>query len=85
MAGLNRGKLKDLLRHWPRDTVAVHAWLETQGIYRQLADSYVDSGCILPVGSGAFVRAEHVLAQRSAACCEIGLGRQLLRNYHHRI
>ena len=57
MAGLNRNKLKDLLRHWPRGTVAVHAWLESQGIYRQLADSYVDSGWILPVGRGAFVRA----------------------------
>jgi len=37
MSGQNRNKLNQLLGNWPKGTVAVHAWLQDQGIYRQLA------------------------------------------------
>ena len=43
--------------NWPRNTVATYPWLENMGIYRQLADSYVQHGWIERIGRGAFKRA----------------------------
>ena len=57
----NRSIINNLLRNWPQNTVAVYAWLDGQGVYRQLAGAYVKSGWVERVGPGAFKRAgEHV-------------------------
>ena len=53
----NRSIINNLLRNWPKNTVAVYAWLDGQGVYRQLAGTYVKSGWIDRVGQGAFKRA----------------------------
>ena len=53
----NRSIINNLLRNWPKNTVAVYAWLEEQGVYRQLAGRYVKSGWIERIGQGAFKRA----------------------------
>jgi len=54
----NRSIINNLLRNWPKNTIAVYAWLGKQGVYRQLAGTYVKSGWIERVGQGAFRRAE---------------------------
>lgn len=54
----NRSIINNLLRNWPRNTVAVSNWLEGQGVYRQLAGTYVKSGWIERIGKGAFKRAD---------------------------
>ena len=46
-----------MLRSWPKNTVAVSTWLEGQGVYRQLAGTYVKSGWIERIGQVAFKRA----------------------------
>ena len=43
--------------NWPKGTIATYDWLEGQGVYRQLADTYVNSGWLERVGRGAFKRA----------------------------
>ncbi|MBU1086589.1 MAG: type IV toxin-antitoxin system AbiEi family antitoxin [Candidatus Omnitrophica bacterium] len=52
----NRSILNNLLRSWPRNTVAVSTWLNDHGVYRQLAGTYVKSGWIERIGQGAFKR-----------------------------
>ena len=52
----NRSIINNLLRNWSKNTVAVYAFLKKQGIYRQLADTYVKSGWIERIGQGAFKR-----------------------------
>ena len=49
--------INNLLKNWPENTVAVYAWLADQGVYRQLAATYLKSGWIERVGQGAFKRA----------------------------
>ena len=53
----NRSILNNLLRSWSKNTVAVSSWLDRQGVYRQLAGTYVKSGWIERIGQGAFKRA----------------------------
>lgn len=53
----NRSIINSLLKNWPQNTVVVYAWLEGQGVYRQLAGTYVKSRWIERVGQGAFKRA----------------------------
>ena len=53
----NRSIINKLLREWPKNTVAVYAWLDGRGVYRQLAGTYVKSGWIERIGQGAFKRA----------------------------
>lgn len=62
MDGQNRTKLNQLLRNWPRGTVAVQSWLDTQGIYRQLTDAYVKSAWLTRIGRGAYLRAGETVA-----------------------
>ena len=50
----NRSIINNLLRNWSKNTIAVYAFLKKQGIYRQLADTYVKSGWIERIGQGAF-------------------------------
>jgi hypothetical protein len=57
----NQSKINQLLKHWPRGTVAVQAWLQQQNIYRQLAESYQQGGWIDRVGYGAYIQTgDHV-------------------------
>lgn len=57
MDSQNRTKLNQLLKNWPRGTVAVQGWLSTQGIYRQLTDVYAKSAWLTRIGRGAYIRA----------------------------
>ena len=57
MSRQNRSIINNLLQNWPKNTVSVYAGLEKQGVYRQLADTYVKSGWIERIGQGAFKRA----------------------------
>ena len=49
-------KLNRLMTVLPSGSVAVSAWLERQGISRQLVRKYVASGWLKAIGRGAFVR-----------------------------
>ena len=49
-------KLNQLLKQWPKGTVATATWLQKNGVYRQLARQYVASGWMESLGHGAFVR-----------------------------
>jgi hypothetical protein len=49
-------KINQLLKQWPKGTVATASWLQAQGVYRQLARRYAASGWIQPLGHGAFIR-----------------------------
>lgn len=57
MNGLKRSKINLLLMRWAKSTLATSGWLGTQGVYRQLANTYAKSGWIERVGRGAFKRA----------------------------
>ena len=50
-------KINNLLKNWPKGTVATYVWLESQGVYRQLADTYMKGSWLERVGRGAFKRA----------------------------
>jgi len=54
----NSSKINQLLRLWPRGTVAVSSWLSDQGVSRQLVDSYRKTHWLVAVGRGAFQRAD---------------------------
>jgi len=57
MDSQKRSKINSLLMLWPRGTLAVYAWLKEQGVYRQLAETYVRGGWLERVARGAFKRA----------------------------
>ena len=57
MSSQTESKLNQLLKEWPRGTVATQSWLEGRGIYRQLTRRYLTSGWLQHLGRGAFVRA----------------------------
>lgn len=50
----NKYKLNNLLRQWPRGTIGVQEWLNSLGVYRQLADRYVQSQWLNRIGYGAY-------------------------------
>lgn len=50
-------KLNQLLKQWPKGTVATTSWLRQHGVSRQLARRYTTSGWLQPMGHGAFLRA----------------------------
>lgn len=56
MNSLNRSKINQLLRKIPQGSVAVQSWLEKNGIYRQLTDTYSKSGWLKKIGRGAFAK-----------------------------
>jgi hypothetical protein len=58
MTRYNSSKINQLLKVWPKGTVAVHSWLGSRGIYRQLVDSYQKTSWLVRIGHGAFVRAD---------------------------
>ncbi len=54
----NGSKINQLLKAWPRGTVAVQSWLSNRGIYRQLVEVYHNTAWVNRVGRGAFARAD---------------------------
>lgn len=56
MSSQNVSKINSLLMNWPKGTLATYDWLEGQGVYRQLADTYVNSKWLERLGRGAFKR-----------------------------
>lgn len=54
MSVLNNRKLNYLLRHWPKGIVGAQSWLNSMGIYRQLADRYCQSQWLERIGPGAY-------------------------------
>ncbi|MCD6326678.1 AbiEi antitoxin N-terminal domain-containing protein, partial [bacterium] len=56
MSSQNGGKINQLLKEWPKGTVATQAKLSKLGISRQLATKYVLHNWIIRIGTGAFVR-----------------------------
>jgi hypothetical protein len=56
MNRLSSMKINKLLQTWPRGTVAVHSWLNSEGISRKLAEQYRHRGWIDAIGQGAFIR-----------------------------
>lgn len=56
MASENTSKINQLLRKWPSGTVAVSPWLETQGVYQQLAHQYEKSSWLHRIGQGAYIK-----------------------------
>jgi len=62
MSGKPRSKLNHLLRIWPQGTVAVSRWMEQQGAYQQLRQTYKKSGWIERIGQGSYIRVGDVVA-----------------------
>lgn len=61
MSSHNPSKINQLLKQWPRGTVAVQAWLQQHGVYRQLAESYLQGSWLERIGSGAYIQSgDHV-------------------------
>lgn len=56
MNTLTSMKINKLLQAWPKGTVALHPWLQSQGISRELATQYRRRGWIDSIGQGAFIR-----------------------------
>jgi len=54
-------KINNLLKQWPRGTVATTPWLRELGVSRQLARRYTTSGWIQPMGRAVFLRAGDVV------------------------
>ena len=54
MNGQKLHKLNNLLKAWPKGTVATSSWLKKQGVYRQLSAIYEKSSWIEHIGHGAF-------------------------------
>jgi len=57
MHGQASTKLNRLLRVWPQGTVAASRWLEQQGAYQQLRQTYEKGGWIERIGQGGYIRA----------------------------
>jgi hypothetical protein len=56
MGRQNKGKLNNLLKKWPRGTVATQHFFNSLDIYRQLTHKYVQGDWIKRFGAGAYVR-----------------------------
>lgn len=50
-------KINQLLQDWPTHAVATLRWLKSKGVDRRLADKYVQSGWLIRLGHGAYLRA----------------------------
>ena len=49
-------KINQILQQWPPGTVITSNWLKKKGVYKQLADSYTESGWLERIGRGAYKR-----------------------------
>lgn len=61
-------KLSLLIKTWPNDVVAIQSWLENQGISRQLARKYCQSGWLEKIGQGAYIRAGDKVSWLGGLC-----------------
>lgn len=57
MSSVLASKINQILQLWPHGTVALSSWLESQGVYQQLAHRYEQTQWFERVGYGAFIRA----------------------------
>lgn len=57
MDGYSGTKINQLLKIWPTGTVASTSWLESQGVYHQLAADYERHSWLKRIGHGAFIKA----------------------------
>ena len=57
MDGQKSSKINQLMKAWPKGTVAVYNWLASRGVYRQLAGAYIKGSWIERIGRGAFKQA----------------------------
>lgn len=57
MTDENRAKLNQLLKLWPSKAICLSSWLGEKGISQPLTFTYLQSGWLEKVGSGAFKRA----------------------------
>ncbi|MGD9591339.1 MAG: AbiEi antitoxin N-terminal domain-containing protein, partial [Candidatus Berkiella sp.] len=49
-------KISQLLKRWPKGTVAVQPWLNSQEVFRQLAVRYVQGKWLTKIGKGAYIK-----------------------------
>jgi hypothetical protein len=66
MGGSLGSKINQVLKTWPHGTVALSSWLESQGVYQQLAHKYEQTGWFERVGHGAFVRSGEKVSWQGA-------------------
>lgn len=78
MSSHNPSKINQLLKLWPRGTVAVQPWLQKQKVYRQLAESYRQGGWIERIGDGAYIQCgDHVDWTGGLYALQLELGMRL--------
>jgi len=53
---MKKEKLKNLLSHWPANTIAVSPWLLDRGISPQLVKRYLENGWIQALAHGAYIK-----------------------------
>lgn len=53
---IGQTKISHLLKCWPKGTVAVQSWLNSQEIFRQLAVRYVQGKWLSKIGKGAYIK-----------------------------
>ncbi len=56
MRAVGQTKISQLLKRWPKGTVAVQPWLNSQEVFRQLAVRYVQGKWLTKVGKGAYIK-----------------------------
>ncbi len=56
MDSVSVSKINQILQLWPHGTVALSSWLESQGVYQQLASRYEQTRWLDRIGHGAFTR-----------------------------
>jgi len=56
MASQNKTKINKLMKAWPDKTLVTQTWLESHGIYRQLADSYCHNGWLERLDRGVYTK-----------------------------
>lgn len=66
MSNLKGTKINQLLRVWPKGTVATSVWLNEQGISSLLKQKYQESGWVEAIGYGAVIRAGDTVDWRGA-------------------
>jgi hypothetical protein len=55
MRAVGQTKISQLLKSWPKGTVAVQPWLNSQEVFRQLAVRYVQGKWLTKIGKGAYI------------------------------
>ncbi len=56
MRAVGQTKISQLLKRWPKGTVAVQPWLNSQEVFRQLAVRYVQGKWLTKIGKGAYIK-----------------------------